>query len=290
MAFTDKQKQLLEGDLDAKHVRSRQGSGNFTMSYIEGWHAIAEANRIFGHDGWTSETVLLQCVSDRETSWRRKDGNQWITVEGQKVSYIAKCRVTVGGIVREGTGAGHGKDADAGIAHESAIKEAETDARKRALMTLGNKFGLALYDKEKANVSVGADDADEQTSREPSRSHVDDREAGSTEADLDSSQVQHDPETGELPSSAQGYPQPSGPVRAELMNLLRQLAPGDREAHRYYAEKAKALKPHLSPGDIKVVELCEEEIRGLIKTYRSRSKAKPPAASRRKSSEQGAVA
>ena len=30
------------------------------------------------------------------------------------------------------------------------IKEAETDAKKRALMSFGNQFGLSLYDKDKA--------------------------------------------------------------------------------------------------------------------------------------------
>src|SRR3546814_21006699 len=37
-------------------------------------------------------------------------------------------------------------------AHESAKKESETDAMKRALMTFGNQFGFALYDKTRANV------------------------------------------------------------------------------------------------------------------------------------------
>jgi hypothetical protein len=61
-------------------------------------------------------------------------------------------RVTVGDVVRDGTGYGSGIDRDLGAAHESAVKEAETDAMKRALMTFGNPFGLALYDKTKANV------------------------------------------------------------------------------------------------------------------------------------------
>jgi len=39
-----------------------------------------------------------------------------------------------------------------GEAHENALKEAETDATKRALTTFGNLFGLALYDKEQAGV------------------------------------------------------------------------------------------------------------------------------------------
>jgi recombination DNA repair RAD52 pathway protein len=50
-------------------------------------------------------------------------------------------------------GSGHGIDVDCGLAHESAVKEAETDAMKRALMTFGNPFGLALYDKEQRQVA-----------------------------------------------------------------------------------------------------------------------------------------
>ena len=56
-------------------------------------------------------------------------------------------------LIREGSGAGHGIDADLGLAHESALKESETDATKRALMTFGNPFGLALYDKQQRQVS-----------------------------------------------------------------------------------------------------------------------------------------
>ncbi|MFM7549233.1 MAG: Rad52/Rad22 family DNA repair protein, partial [Cyanobacteriota bacterium] len=44
--------------------------------------------------------------------------------------------------------------------HESALKEAETDAMKRALMTFGNPFGLALYDKRQREVSSAAGQGD----------------------------------------------------------------------------------------------------------------------------------
>ncbi len=134
--FNDEQKQLLAAPLQKAHVKSRSGGGGRSLSYIEGWHAIAEANRIFGFDGWASETVSMECV-----------GN-----DGGTVSYVAKVRVTVDGITREGWGAGHGRGGSAGDRHESAVKEAETDARKRALMTFGNQFGLALYDKDQTNV------------------------------------------------------------------------------------------------------------------------------------------
>jgi len=134
--MNEQQKQLLSEPLQKSAVKERSGGGGRSLSYIEGWHAIAEANRIFGFDGWASETVSMECV-----------GN-----DGGTVSYVCKVRVTVDGIIREGWGAGHGRGGSAGDRHESAVKEAETDARKRALMTFGNQFGLALYDKTQANV------------------------------------------------------------------------------------------------------------------------------------------
>lgn len=150
MKFSPDQIQQLAAKLDQNTVKSRSQGGR-KVSYIEGWHAIAEANRIFGFDAWSRETVEIRCVSERPRSIGQDKR------DGHGVSYVARVRVTVGEIVREGVGAGHGIDMDLGQAHESAIKEAETDAMKRALMTFGNPFGLALYDKTMANVG----DADE---------------------------------------------------------------------------------------------------------------------------------
>jgi hypothetical protein len=79
---------------------------------------------------------------------------------GWGVTFIARVRISVTAgthtLIREGSGAGHGIDADLGLAHESALKEAETDATKRALMTFGNPFGLALYNKQQRQVSSAA--------------------------------------------------------------------------------------------------------------------------------------
>lgn len=145
--FTDEQKTELSAKLDRSHVKQREQAGR-TLSYIEGWHAIAEANRIFGYDAWTRETLDIRMVAENA----RKVGRPPRDRDGWGVSYIAKVRVIVNGVAREGIGAGHGIDVDLGLAHESAIKEAETDAMKRALMTFGNPFGLALYDKTQENV------------------------------------------------------------------------------------------------------------------------------------------
>ncbi|SCB51748.1 DNA repair and recombination protein RAD52 [Bradyrhizobium yuanmingense] len=143
--FDDIQKAALKAPLSSSFVKTRKQGGR-DVSYIEGWKAIDEANRIFGFDGWARETVDIKCVAEGE----RQIGSRGDT--GYSVTYIVKVRVRVGDIMREGCGAGHGIDRDLGQAHESALKEAETDAMKRALMTFGNPFGLALYDKQQANV------------------------------------------------------------------------------------------------------------------------------------------
>ena len=139
MAFNETQNKALAAKLNSKHVKTRD-KGGITLSYIEGWHAISEANRIFGFDGWDRETVWTDCVWEN-----RKDGQN-------ACSYIARVRVSVRAgdtvICREGSGSGNGVGLTLGEADENALKEAETDAMKRALSTFGNPFGLALYDKE----------------------------------------------------------------------------------------------------------------------------------------------
>ena len=131
MEFSKEQVELLNEPILAKNVKERDGNqaGTFQLAYVEGWHVIDEANRIFGFDGWTSETIETNLVAE----------------EQKCISYTAKVRITIGDVIREGTGAGHGRFGSLGEKHESAIKEAETDARKRAFMQFGNQFGLSLY-------------------------------------------------------------------------------------------------------------------------------------------------
>ena len=132
MEFTKEQVELLNEPILAQNVKEREagwGGKDNTLAYVEGYHVIEEANRIFGFGGWSSETIETTCVQN----------------EPRAVSYIAKVRITVGDVIREGTGAGHGNQTNHGNNHESAIKEAETDARKRAFMQFGNQFGLSLY-------------------------------------------------------------------------------------------------------------------------------------------------
>ena len=116
------------------------------MRYIEGRHAVAEANRIFGFGGWTRETLELKLIWSGK---RTLDAATPRARAGYACSYLARVRVAVLGegvrILRDGTGVGHGADDHPGEAHARAIKQAETDATKRALVTFGSTFGLALY-------------------------------------------------------------------------------------------------------------------------------------------------
>jgi DNA recombination protein Rad52 len=163
--FSAEQITALSAPLDRAKVRQRE-QGRSQVSYLEGWQVIAEANRIFGFDGWQRETVALRCVNQSERSIGRDNRPGW------GVTYTARVRISVSTagqptLIREGSGAGHGIDVDLGQAHESALKEAETDAMKRALMTFGNPFGLALYDKQQREVTGAMETGERPSSRPP---------------------------------------------------------------------------------------------------------------------------
>jgi DNA recombination protein Rad52 len=134
MTLTKEQIELLNQPIDLKNVAERESGWGDKVPYVESWKAIDAANRIFGFDGWNSETLEVNLVSE----------------DIKCVSYIAKVRITVGNVIKEGYGSGHGRKGGIGDKHESAIKEAESDAQKRALRQFGYQFGLSLYDVKKA--------------------------------------------------------------------------------------------------------------------------------------------
>jgi DNA recombination protein Rad52 len=145
MAFSPHQVRQLRAKLDGRHVRTRQHLGE-PIAYLEGWHVIQEANRIFGFHAWTRETLDLACLSEDDR------GGVYLC------AYRAHVRVSVAAgdatVYRDGHGVGHGRAAARGEAHEQALKAAETDATKRALATFGNPFGLALYDPARRQVKA----------------------------------------------------------------------------------------------------------------------------------------
>lgn len=158
--FTPEQTAKLSAMLSPDRVAKHPYTG---MDYIMAWDATNAANDIFGYDGWDRETIYMNCVTAHE---RKIGKNQ---KDGWGVAYLAKVRITVRAgdavIIKEGTGDGSGVDVDLGTAHANAAKEAESDAMKRALSQFGNQFGLALYDKTKANVGYEAPAPSEEMTR-----------------------------------------------------------------------------------------------------------------------------
>ena len=82
IAFTDSQVRQLKAKLDPRYIKTRSANG-VNLSYVEGWHAIAEANRIFGFDAWDRRTVSTACV------WSGQSGQY------HAAAYTAKVRVSV---------------------------------------------------------------------------------------------------------------------------------------------------------------------------------------------------
>jgi len=136
MGFSVKQVRALKRNPDHRNIRTREANGR-ELTYLEGWYAITEANRIFGFDGWSRETIESKCVLARENK------GTFLVV------YTARVRLTVQAdgatIIREGHGTGEGRGSSPGEVHDIALKAAETDATKRALATFGRPFGLELY-------------------------------------------------------------------------------------------------------------------------------------------------
>ena len=148
MALTETQTKSLKAKLKRRHVKVRE-AGGASVSYVEGWHAIAEANRIFGFDSWDRQTLAPRC------HWTHLQYGETVCFYSTKVRITVRAGDTV--TVREGIGTGFGRAPQPEFAHDIALKAAETDATKRALATFGNPFGLALYDRGQAQVTKARD-------------------------------------------------------------------------------------------------------------------------------------
>ncbi|KAL0266159.1 UNVERIFIED_CONTAM: hypothetical protein PYX00_011875 [Menopon gallinae] len=129
---------LLSKNLGPEYLSYRPGWNGERIAYIEGWTAISLANKIFGHDGWSSEI--------RGTTVDFYDDVPNKICLG--VSVVM--RITLkNGTFKEDIGFGSSENQKSkGTAWEKAKKEAVTDGLKRALRQFGNALGNCCYDKE----------------------------------------------------------------------------------------------------------------------------------------------
>lgn len=136
-------KDILEQKVPFNEVRYRQqGGGN--VLYMPAEYVFAAMNTAFGNSHWNYDSApeLLY-----ETNVGKDGKDMWV------VSYMCKATVetfkdSLQPCVKTDYGVGHGKSKDLGQAHESAIKEAVTDAVKRACRSFGPRVGLYLYFSE----------------------------------------------------------------------------------------------------------------------------------------------
>src|SRR3990167_8876232 len=140
--FNEEQVAALKANLDGAHVKTRQQSGR-AVSYVEGYAVIKEANRIFGFGAWdsiTEDTTAVVVTTQDSPNYKGRER------DGFLIAYTARVRATVNfpdGQSQSHSDVGYGEGIDysnVGQAHESAIKEAVTDAEKRALRHWGNPF------------------------------------------------------------------------------------------------------------------------------------------------------
>lgn len=160
MGLSPEQKQKLQTPIDAANVKTREAHKGERLSYVEGWWAINEANIIFGNDGWSRHTEVVQILGSPRP-YKSKYGKDLVAV-----ACMAQVTVTVGDCKRTGTGYGSDSASNELDAYEKAIKEAETDATKRALNTFGLRLGLELYDKDRLERRAEGEEANAPTGQE----------------------------------------------------------------------------------------------------------------------------
>ena len=258
MGFSVKQVRALKRNPDHRHIRTREANGR-ELTYLEGWYAITEANRIFGFDGWSRETIESKCILAREK------GGTFLTV------YVARVRLTVQAngstVIREGHGTGEGRGTSPGEVHDIALKAAETDATKRALATFGRPFGLELYRGGKAaaqqkplpsptSIGANAANAANETKLVPDHQLATDHQDRTVEATSDaaSSNVAPaaDARAGFHPDDTTPIPRPSHYYGHRHQNsIARHFRDERQQAERTIATSAQtplSPAPPLAPG------------------------------------------
>lgn len=125
--------------LNANRVRKAQG-----MNHLEAFDVRTWLNRVFGFGGWSIETLALDLV--REGPTKTQQGR-----DAWAVLYRAQVRLTIrdphGNMLAtfDDAAAGHAILPDLGDAHDFAMKTSLSQALKRCAVSLGDQFGLSLY-------------------------------------------------------------------------------------------------------------------------------------------------
>ena len=142
----------LAEPLDPKLVKRREGANHRMFRYLPGHTVIAQANRIFGPQGWGCEVLepaRLECFDYDDVN--PGTGEVRRVKVGWACSVVVKVEV-VGFPMRSAVGFCDVTPTKGGAIYpdtiETARKGAETDGLKRALRTFGNQFANDLYEDD----------------------------------------------------------------------------------------------------------------------------------------------
>lgn len=122
---------LLAQPLDPALVSEREARDGRLLQYIEGWAAINQANRIFGHDGWGAEVVGEVTYHPMSLDDPMSDAPPAVGM------YTAAVRVSIRGCPPKADVGCSFLSQDTPEAHEAAYKGAVIDAMKRTLRHFG---------------------------------------------------------------------------------------------------------------------------------------------------------
>lgn len=150
--LTRKQVERLMNPIDPDHVESKRG-----LSYIAQHQARAEMTRIFGVGNWDSEVTEMTLVYEYEQKGSADDGGNG-GKNMDKTYYIACYRAGVRVNIRDYWGRpvasfleyhveANSPLPNRGEAHAMAVTSVESYALRRALLGMGDRLGLGLYDK-----------------------------------------------------------------------------------------------------------------------------------------------
>ena len=151
--ITNEQIAVLLSEIKAHRIlRDDQG-----FAYLPQWDVRAMLTRVFGFGGWSEQAIVPTHLQYETTDVKLRDGSDAV-----EVCYVAHRRLIIhhpdGGTIcsHDGTSSGTMKMGikARGKAHDSALKDADSGALKRAAINLGDQFGLGLYNDGKLDPLV----------------------------------------------------------------------------------------------------------------------------------------
>lgn len=149
MYLTPKQVETLLKPIAANRVLTLS-KGKQSLSYVAQHDVRAHLNRIFGFGRWSMDVKETTFIFEEQN-----DAKRWLA------GYRATVRITI--YAADGTEIAHYEDShassnapqpDRGEAHALALTIAVSTAMKRAASSLGDQFGLSLYNKGQRSAFV----------------------------------------------------------------------------------------------------------------------------------------